>query len=168
MPDTADTADVRFTFRLPHDLDQRMRQSAEFFGRSVGAEWRTPARLYGRVLAAWAAAVADDGDPPSATDGEVAEREGLLRQLCEGLVHGPRSVVSLTTALKLDGTADRQVRSYEGPLGPRPTTDAKRDARAQRGLAADALKTHQQRERSACPPSVRTMTADEGDHHERD
>ena len=73
-----DKQDVSLTIRLSTDLDHAMRESAGFFGRSVGAEWRTAAALYRRVIILW---VEDPG-----------HEDPLLHSLCEGLVSAPPTV----------------------------------------------------------------------------
>jgi hypothetical protein len=84
-------ADVRLTLRLSRELDARMRASADFFGRSVGAEWRAAAELCRRVLAQWpAAAVAD-----THAGHEVAAAARTLLELCDGLVSIPPSLDAL-------------------------------------------------------------------------
>lgn len=97
--------DVSLTFRLPAELDQVMRESAKFFGRSAGAEWRTAAQLYHRVLTMWARQAV----PPesSACKGRDARaRQTLLFELCDGLVRPPQSIEELRAALEADPQTD--------------------------------------------------------------
>ena len=83
--DRTDSADIRVTLRLSRNLDRRMRESAAFFGRSVGAEWRVAAEVYGRVLRLWLASVGEVSNSEAAGDEGVA-RKRLLIEICDGLV----------------------------------------------------------------------------------
>jgi hypothetical protein len=90
--------DVSITFRLSDELDRTMRDSAEFFGRSLGAEWRAAAEVYRRVLMLWSTTLrADDSPTPDRADEEV--RNKLVHTLCDGLVRAPASVNSLRRSL---------------------------------------------------------------------
>jgi hypothetical protein len=165
MPDKHGMADVRITFRLPRDLDQGMRESAEFFGRSVGAEWRTAAQLYRRVLAAWSTAVMGvaDGSSPAAGDGAANER--LLLRLCDGLLREPQSLASLTAALSVNAD-DIPLRSSRSALNRGSAVDATSGAALRPAPATNPLIPPQECERSACTPSVRGEAADLGDRND--
>lgn len=92
--------DVSLTLRLSGDLDRGMRESAEFFGRSLGAEWRVAAHIYRRVLNLWSTTVTGSGDDASSMERGDAARKKLLLQLCDGLVREPRSLDALRNELE--------------------------------------------------------------------
>ena len=100
MTDTHDMADVRVTFRLPRDSDQRMRQSAAFFARSMSAEWRAAAEVYRRVLALWCSS--ELGATVDGVGNEAPAKVGieLMTQLCAGLIRAPADVGDLLDALE--------------------------------------------------------------------
>ena len=103
MADAPHMADRRLTLRLSRDVDRTMRESAEFFGRSVGAEWRAAAEVYRRVLKLWSQAEAGGADDLLAEHDAREARRELLTQLCKGVVRPPARVDDLLAALEAGG-----------------------------------------------------------------
>jgi hypothetical protein len=101
MYDMTNRLDARIALRLPRELDQTMRESARFFGRSPAAEWRAAALLYRRVLILWASK-AERSDKVVAGQAGYLCDECVLR-LSSDLMPTRPSLETLRAALRTAG-----------------------------------------------------------------